>query len=183
MSPRHLAARLGALVFLLLTACSALEPEYAGVVVRYREAGPLTRERLVVTLESHGITWYLEGTDMAADGGWLSSRVLRIPKGGQAELVVALRGQGSQPAATGTVALPLEVGRQARVDVFISEEPLELACDGCAGLARFPIQPAFRPSARDWLYVRWTGTASVAGPIVSTRRAQARPAGPDMEQR
>lgn len=159
------------LLLLLLAACSAFEPEYAGVVVRYREAEPLGRDRLVVTLTSGRIVWYLEGSDMAVDGsGWLSSRELRIPHGGDAELLVALRGEGSDPAASGTVTLPLEVGRQARVDIFTASDPLGAACDGCDGIARFPIESRFRPSARDWLYVRWTGTVPMTAGAISARR-------------
>ncbi len=173
LSIRRLPIRRAALLLLpILAACSALEPEYAGLVVRYREVAPLDRERLVVTVESGRITWYLEGTDMAEVGdGWLSSRELRIPTGGDAELLVALRGRGTGPAASTTVTLPLEVGRRAQVDIFTSGEPPERACEGCAGIARAPIEPVFRPSARDWLYIRWMGTVTAVGgpsPAVSS---------------
>jgi len=168
--PSRLRALLPSL--LLLAACSAFEPEYAGVVVRYRETEALGRERLVVTLTSGRVVWYLEGTDMAPDGsGWLASRPLRIPDGGDVELLVALRGEGSDAAATGIVDLRLETGRQARVDVFPSAAETWTVCEGCDGIARFPIRSAFRPSARDWLYLRWTGTAGPPGPVLPRRAA------------
>ena len=152
------------LLLLLVAACGSLEPEYAGIVVRFREEAPVTRERLVVTVSDGDTEWFLEGTDLEATAdGWLAARELRVAPGGDLSIRIALRGVGSEPAASGQLSLPLPPDARWRLDVFPSDVSHAAACDGCAGVARFPILAQFRPSAQDWLYVTWTGVATDPG--------------------
>ena len=135
-----------------------LEPGYAEVVVRFREEAPLVRDRLVATLSSGRHDWYLEGLDLepAGEEGWFESRPIRIPREGEGDLFVAFRGRGSVAAASGGATLPLVTGRRVTVDVLFSADEPSRVCDGCDGIAQFPILQEFRPPARVWLYLRWT---------------------------
>lgn len=162
--PSRSLAALRPLLLVLLAACSTFEPEYAGVLLRFREVDAITRDRLVVTVSDGGITWYLEGTDLqeSADG-WLVARELRVAPGDLVTLRIALRGEGSEPAAAGLISLPVPTGERWRVDVFPSAMPQAAACSGCTGVARFPIVAQFRPSAQDWLYVTWAGVTTDPG--------------------
>lgn len=152
------------LLLLLGAACSALEPEHASVVVRFREVAPVTRDRLVVTISDGDTEWYLEGTDLEASAdGWLAGRALRVAPGGTLKVRIALRGVGSEPAASGQLALATPADARWRIDVFPSDVPQAAACSGCTGVVRFPILAQFRPSAQDWLYVTWTGVTTDPG--------------------
>ncbi|MHB1225389.1 MAG: hypothetical protein ACYC2G_15275 [Gemmatimonadaceae bacterium] len=136
----------------------------ASVTLRYRERAPLTRERLVVTVDDINNEWYFEGVDLppSADG-WLTSRSLRVSTRGGVRITVSLRGTSVVAAAGGEIVLPESPGEEWLVDIFTSEAAPSVACDGCAGLARLAIAEDDRPTARDWLYVRW-GSIDVSPP-------------------
>ena len=149
-----------ALAALVLAACDDLGPDQGIVTLRYREQPPLERERLVVTLEDRERQYYVEGIDLAEGAdGWLESRPLRFAASGQLRVRVAMRSDGTSPAAALDAMIPLTPGRRWRVDVFASALPGSQACAGCAGLQRVGIVPAWRPSAQDWLYLTWTAAA------------------------
>lgn len=148
----------------LLGACQELGPEQPRVTVRYRELAPLGRERLAVTLDDERRQFYLEGIDLVAHDGWLVSRELRTAPRGDLAVRLALRGAGVAAVAAADVVIPLAPNARWRIDVFPSSAGPNVACAGCAGLHRVPIADAARPSARDWLYVTWTGGAAAAGP-------------------
>lgn len=155
---RRLRALATALLPLLaLAGCEDLGPDLARVVVRFEERAPLTRDRLVVTVRDGRRDYYLEGLDLqAADDGWWVGRELRVATGGEAEVLVALRGAGVPPAAYGELVLPLAPNARWRVDVFASSVDGPTACGGCTGYRRHTIVPDARPSAQDWLYITWT---------------------------
>jgi hypothetical protein len=141
----------------LLVGCQDLGPDQALVTLRYREAAPLGRERLVATVEDGARQYYVEGIDLTPGAdGWLESRPLRAASDGDLMVRVALRGSGTQAVAVADVRIPLSPRAVWRVDVFASSLTPAQLCDGCAGLLRVPIPPAWRPSAQEWLYVTWT---------------------------
>lgn len=157
--PRRRAVGLRLLPLLLpaLLACEDLGPDRTRVVVRFQERAPLTRDRLVVTMQDDRRDYYFEGLDLRATGdGWWEARELRLSSRGEAKVLVALRGAAISPAAAGEILLPLAPNARWRVDVFASSADPATACDGCTSLSRFPIVPDARPSAQDWLYVTWT---------------------------
>ena len=133
--------------------------------MRYDERAPLTRDRLVVTVTDGRRQWYFEGADLSDDGtGWLISRPLRVADGGTVTISATLRGDGTAPVGGGTVALPLARDGRWQVDVLTSALEPSSVCAGCTGITRFSIAEAERPTAHDWLYIRWTGTpATVTG--------------------
>lgn len=140
----------------------------ASVTVRYLEQAPLTRDRLVVTVDDLRSGWYFEGVDFQSSAdGWLTSRSLRVSTRGGVHISIALRGTGVTAVAGGEIVLPEGVSDEWLVDIFPSEAAPSVACDGCAGLARFAIAEDARPTARDWLYVRWH--SSDASPPPDTR--------------
>jgi hypothetical protein len=144
--------------------CEVAPVAPASVTVRYLEVAPLTRDRLVVTVDDPRSGWYFEGVDFQpSPDGWLTSRSLRVSTRGGVRITVSLRGSGVSAAASGEIVLPEGESEEWMVDIFPSEAAPSVACDGCAGLARLTIAEDARPAARDWLYVRW-GSGDVAPP-------------------
>lgn len=162
--------RTATLLPLAVLAAAGCEPDLgvpATVTVRYREVAPLTRDRLVVTVDDADSGWYFEGVDFEpATDGWLTSRSLDLSASGGVRVLVALRGSATTTAAaSGEIVLPATANERWLVDIFPSELAPNVVCGGCAGLARFAITESDRPAARDWLYVRWTGSGgSPTGP-------------------
>ena len=141
-----------------IVACQDLGPDQGTVTLRYREAAPLGRERLVATIEDRARQYYVEGIDLTPGAdGWLESRPLRAASDGELMVRVALRGSGTAAVAVADARVPLSPRAVWRVDVFTSSLPGAQACAGCAGFQRVPLPEAWRPSAQDWLYVTWTG--------------------------
>jgi len=157
---RLAAALLPAALLLPLAACEDLGADRARVVVRFQERAPLTRDRLVVTVRDGRRDYYFEGLDLQPAGdGWWRGRELRLAAQGEADVLVALRGVGTSPAAAGEILLPLTPGARWRLDVFASSADGPTACGGCTSYRRFGIVPDARPSAQDFLYVTWTALA------------------------
>ncbi len=156
-----------AILACLLVTAAGCEPALdapASVTLRYLERQPLTRDRLVVTVDDLRSNWYFEGVDFEPAGdGWLVSRSLRLSARAGVRIAVSLRDSSDatdRPVATGQIMLPSSTNERWQVDIFASELEPGTACAGCASLARFPIAERSRPAARDWLYIRWTGAGT-----------------------
>lgn len=161
-----------ALFIFFLVAAAGCEPALdapASVTLRFQERQPLTRDRLVVTVDDLRSNWYFEGVDFEPAGdGWLVSRPLKLSASTGVRIAVSLRSVGDatdKAVAAGQITLPNSANERWQVDIFASDVESSVACAGCSSLSRFPITEGSRPAARDWLYIRSTGKAtSPTGP-------------------
>lgn len=142
-----------------LAACEPVAASPATLTIRYQERPPLTRDRLVVTVADGRNEWYYEGVDLESEeDGWLAGRPLRLPREGSVRVKVAFRGTGQHAVAAGDATIRVAARERWRLDVFTSESAPGAACSGCTGIVRLTIAQESRPSARDWLYLRWIVT-------------------------
>lgn len=167
--PRPLRCAALLLSLALAAGCEPAPDAPASVTLRYREVQPLTRDRLVVTVDDQHSNWYFEGVDFEpTDDGWLVSRSLKLSAKAGVRIAVTMRSVSDstdRAVAAGQIMLPNSPNERWQVDIFASELEPTVACGSCSFLARFPIVEGSRPAARDWLYIRSTGKGtSPTGP-------------------
>lgn len=143
-----------------LAGCEPVSGSPSTITIRYQERAPLTRDRLVVTISDGRNEWHYEGLDLEPDDdGWLVSRPLRLTNTSIIRLGVGFRGSGPSAVATGDVVIATGSRERWTVDIFAASSGGETACAGCGGISRFTIAQDSRPTARDWLYVRWSAAS------------------------
>lgn len=156
--PRHLVA---VLVLVAALGCTTAGDD-AHVTVHYSQGGQLSRELLTVTITDPAGSRTLRASDIGAS--WNDGRRLSTATSGP--LRVAFRfAAGSVVASEGAVEVPLRMdwGYDFTLSVD-SLDPTRL-CIGCMGRRAFALDPAYRASARDSVWLVWGGNY-LSNPVI-----------------
>jgi hypothetical protein len=157
--------RLAAMVLLVLNTC-ACRGDKALVSVEYT-GGPFWEKlSLQLHISADGEIREINHADLhRGRNGHFTTGEIETPSTGSLEIGFTLRASDGTTVSTGTVELPLKPDWRWNIVLLPTINDPKIHCFGCFGSKAFPLDPKFRATEKESLWIYWGGN-SISNPVV-----------------